>query len=171
MAFFGGQPKASPVTESQTDREPHEGTDIPELPEPRSNTVIAKDLIVTGKLSGEGVVQIEGTVEGEINLKGYVIITATGKVKGPVEADVIRVAGQVEGDLVSHDHVQLERTGTINGDVTTVSFVIENGGRLNGRTTMVPEQASKPRVDGLEPSPSQQKKDEDPKEQPESGWL
>ncbi len=152
MAFFGGQPKTAPVVESQAGDDRREGADIPELPEPRSNTVIAKDLVVTGKLSGEGVVQIEGTVEGEVNLKGYVIVTATGKVKGPVEADVIRVAGQVEGNLISHDHVQLERTGTINGDVTTVSFVIENGGRLNGRTTMVPEQASVPHVEGLEPS-------------------
>ena len=161
MAFFGGQPKASPVTESQTDREQHEGTDIPELPEPRSSTVIAKELIVTGKLSGEGVVQIEGTVEGEINLKGYVIVTATGRVKGPVEADVIRIAGQVEGDLISHDHVQLERTGTINGDVTTVSFVIENGGRLNGRTTMLPEQASTPHVEGLSPSQDEESEESD----------
>ena len=152
MAFFGGQSKTPPAVEPQTDRDQREGTDIPELPEPRSNTVIAKDLIVTGKLSGEGVVQIEGTVEGEVNLKGYVIVTATGKMKGPVEADVIRIAGEVEGDLVSHDHIQLERTGTVNGDVTTVSFVIENGGRLNGRTTMLPEQASKPHVQGLEPS-------------------
>ena len=152
MAFFGGQPKTAPAMESQTDGARREGEDIPELPEPQSNTVIAKDLIVTGQLRGEGVVQIEGTVEGEVNLKGYVIVTPTGRVKGPVEADVIRVAGQVEGNLVSHDHVQLERTGTINGDVTTVSFVIENGGRLNGRTTMVPEQASTPHVEGLEPS-------------------
>ena len=152
MAFFGGQPKNTPAAESQASEERRDGADIPELPEPRSSTVIAKDLIVTGRLSGEGVVQIEGTVEGEVNLKGYVIVTATGRVKGPVEADVIRIAGQVEGNLTSHDHVQLERTGTINGDVTTVSFVIENGGRLNGRTTMVPEQASTPRVEGLAPS-------------------
>lgn len=162
MAFFGGQPKTAPAMEPQTENDRRESADIPELPEPRSNTVIAKDLIVTGKLSGEGVVQIEGTVEGEINLKGYVIVTATGKVKGPVEADVIRIAGQVEGNLISHDHVQLERTGTINGDVTTVSFVIENGGRLNGRTTMVPEQASKPHVEGLEPSrPPKEDEEED----------
>ena len=97
MAFFGGQPKTTPVMESQTDNERKESADIPELPEPRSSTVIAKDLIVTGKLSGEGVVQIEGVVEGEVNLKGYVIVTATGKVKGPVEADVIRIAGQAPG--------------------------------------------------------------------------
>ena len=90
--------------------------------------------------------------------------STTGMVKGPVEADVIRIAGQVEGNLVSHDHVQLERTGTINGDVTTVSFVIENGGRLNGRTTMLPEQASKPHVDGLKPSKPVEKKAEEPED-------
>lgn len=151
MAFFGGPSKAAPAAEPQADSERRESADLPDLPEPRSSTVIAKDLLVTGKLSGEGVVQIEGTVEGEVSLKGYVIITPTGKMKGPVEADVIRVAGQVEGNLISHDHVQLERTGAINGDVTTASFVIENGGRLNGRTTMVPEQPSTPRVESLEP--------------------
>nr|WP_325181822.1 polymer-forming cytoskeletal protein [uncultured Oscillibacter sp.] len=152
MAFFGGQPKAAPMAESQTDADRRENADLPDLPEPRNNTVIAKDVLISGKLSGEGVVQIEGTVEGEINLKGYAIVTPTGRVKGPIEADVIRVAGRVEGNLISHDHVQLERTGTINGDVTTVSFVIENGGRLNGRTTMVPEQPSTPHVEELEPS-------------------
>lgn len=155
MAFFGGQPKATPAAESQIDGDRRESADIPDLPEPRSNTVIAKDVLFSGKLSGEGVVQIEGTVEGEVNLKGYVIVTPTGTVKGPVEADVIRVAGQVEGNLTSHDHVQLERTGTIHGDVTTVSFVIENGGRLNGRTTMVPEQTSAPHVERLEPLASE----------------
>lgn len=159
MAFFGGQSKTVSVMEPQDDGDRRESADIPDLPEPRSNTVIAKDVLVTGKLSGEGVVQIEGTVEGEISLKGYVIVTPTGKVKGPVEADVIRVAGQVEGNLTSHDHVQLERTGTIDGDVTTVSFVIENGGRLNGRTTMVPERTPAPHAEG--PSLSQDPDGED----------
>lgn len=56
MAFFGGQPKNTPAAESQASEERRDGADIPELPEPRSNTVIAKDLLVTGKLSGEGVV-------------------------------------------------------------------------------------------------------------------
>ena len=74
---------------------------------------------------------------------------------------MIRVAGQVEGNLVSRDHVQLERTGTISGDVTTVSFVIENGGRLNGRTTMVPEQPSAPHAEDAEPPESEAVDEED----------
>ena len=140
MGLFGGTVKPAGSVDPQPPEDGREDqfNDIPELPEPRTDTTIAKDITVSGNLHGEGVVQIEGVVEGEINLKGYVIVTSTGRVQGPVEADVIRIAGQVEGNLVSHDHVQLERTGTVNGDVTTVSFV--------------PEQASVPHVESLEPS-------------------
>lgn len=147
MSFFGSSRVPAPA-EPNPDLQEEQNEQIPELPEARGNTVIAKDIVLTGKLSGEGVVQIEGTVEGEVSLKGYVIVTATGAVRGPVEADVIRVAGRVEGSVVCRDHLQLERTGTIEGDVSTASFVIENGGRLNGRTTMteLPEK-NIPRVD------------------------
>lgn len=143
MGLFGGQSKTTGQTEFQSaqDGQADALEEIPELPEPRTNTVIAKDLTVTGTLCGEGVVQIEGTVEGEVSLKGYMIITPTGRVRGPVEADVIRIAGSVEGDITAHDHLRLEKTGTIDGDVKTFSFVIEDGGRLNGRTTMMKEQA------------------------------
>lgn len=136
MSFFG-QSKAPAPVETEADLRDEQNDQVPELPESRGSTVIAKDIVLNGKLSGEGVVQIEGTVEGEVSLKGYVIVSATGIVKGPVEADVIRIAGRVEGNVTCHDHLQLERSGTIEGDVATVSFVIENGGRLNGRTTMV----------------------------------
>lgn len=143
MGLFGGQAKTAGQTEFQSAQDGHTDAleEIPELPEPRTNTVIAKDLTVTGTLRGEGVVQIEGTVEGEVSLKGYVIVTPTGRISGPIEADVIRIAGSVEGNIVAHDHLRLEKTGTIDGDVTTFSFVIEDGGRLNGRTTMMKEQA------------------------------
>ena len=126
MAFFGGQTK---TTTSQTVPEPEDRTeDLPQLPEPRTSTIIAQDIVVTGSIHGEGVVQIEGVVEGEVSLQGYVIVAATGVVKGPIQGDVIRVA---------QDHLRLEKTGTIEGDVKTVSFVVEDGGHLNGRTTMV----------------------------------
>ncbi len=143
MGLFGGQTRAAGQTDYQSVADSSEEmTEVAELPEPRTNTVIAKDLTVTGTLRGDGVVQIEGTVEGEVSLKGYVIVTPTGNIKGPVEADVIRIAGSVEGKVTAHDHLRLEKTGTVEGDVTTVSFVIEDGGRLNGRTTMIKGQAA-----------------------------
>ena len=68
--------------------------DIPTLPEAPSSTVIAAGATVTGTLRGEGIIQVEGTVEGEIDLQGAVIVASTGMVKGPVTADVIRMASR-----------------------------------------------------------------------------
>lgn len=67
---------------------------------------------------------------------GAVIVSDTGLVRGPVSADVVRVAGRVEGNVVAREHMRLEQTGTLIGDVATASLVVEDGGCLNGRSTM-----------------------------------
>lgn len=138
MGLFGNQPKQEvktvPPVEVETE-EPFE--EFPSLPKPRTNTTIAKEITVSGTISGEGVVQVEGVIEGEVNLKGSVIVTTTGMIKGPISADVIRVAGNIVGSVSAKDHLRLEKTGSLEGDVTTASLVVEDGGHLNGRTTMV----------------------------------
>jgi len=109
---------------------------LPDLPEPPSSTVIASGATVAGTMKGEGIIRVEGTVEGEIDLKGAVIVTPGGLVKGPVTADVIRVAGRIEGAVSARDHLFIEKTGSLQGDFTTVSLVVEDGGRLNGAASM-----------------------------------
>lgn len=110
--------------------------DLPTLPEPPSSTVVASGATIIGTMKGEGIIQVEGVVEGEIDLKGAVIVAPTGLVKGPVTADVIRVAGRIEGLVNARDHLFIEKTGSLQGDFTTVSLVVEDGGRLNGTASM-----------------------------------
>lgn len=147
MGLFGSRAKPEPEIEQQmlpSQAEQYE--DIPSLPTPRTSTVIAEGVTMAGKLYGEGVIQVEGAVEGEIDLKGAVIVTTTGCVHGPISADVIHVAGSVEGNVVARDHLRLEKSGTLEGDAETVSLVVEDGGRLNGRTTMMKQDGTpKPR--------------------------
>lgn len=154
MGFFGGQTK--PPVEVQpaveTVEEPQD--DLPELPEPRDVTTIASGITVAGSLLGEGVVEVEGIVNGEAKLKGSVTVAASGLVKGPIEADVVRIAGRVEGSVLARDHLRLEKTGTIDGDVTSYSFVIEDGGRLNGRCTMTGLKQDPTRVHVDDPVPA-----------------
>ena len=147
MGLCGGTAKSDYKPEpaaAEIREEPEE--ELPSLPTPRSNTVIAKGLTVSGTMEGEGVVQVEGNVEGAIHLTGSVIVTTTGHIKGPVEADVVRVAGFVEGNVTARDHLRLEKTGNVEGDVTTASLVVEDGGRLNGRSTMVQAERHDPFV-------------------------
>ena len=147
MGLFGSRAKPEPEIEQQmlpSQAEQYE--DIPSLPTPRTSTVIAEGVTMAGKLYGEGVIQVEGAVDGEIDLKGAVIVTTTGCVHGPISADVIHVAGSVEGNVVARDHLRLEKSGTLEGDAETVSLVVEDGGRLNGRTTMMKQDGTpKPR--------------------------
>lgn len=147
MGFFSGQTRQEPVASPSYEEEPFEDKfdSLPPLRKPQDNTVIAKGITFRGTLEGEGVVQIEGRLEGEIQLSGAVTVTTTGEVRGPILADSVRVAGEVTGSITARDNLCLERTGSIHGDVSTRSLVIENG-RLDGSSKMlaIPEPAYDP---------------------------
>ncbi len=131
MGFFGMQ-KAEQMIEPPAAEERFE--EKPALPRANS-TVIAQGVTIKGTLRGEGVVQVEGVVEGEFDLTGAVIVAESGLIRGPIKADVVRVAGRVEGSVYAREHMRLEPTGSLDGDVTTASLVVEDGGILNGRCT------------------------------------
>ncbi len=139
MGLFGKQAR---VEEEDVLETVSTQDDLPTLPEPPSSTVVAVGATIIGTMKGEGIIQVEGNVEGEIDLKGAVIVTPSGLIKGPVTADVIRVAGRIEGEVNARDHLFIERTGSLQGNFTTVSLVVEDGGRLNGTASM-PEKGGK----------------------------
>lgn len=136
MGLFGRSARAD--EEETFIQKPHE--EIPDLSEPPKSTRVAAGATISGTLRGEGVMEVEGTVEGEIDLKGAVMVAPTGLVKGPVTADVIHIAGCIEGMVCAREHLLLQKTGNLEGDMTTPSLVVEDGGRLNGRSTMPPHQ-------------------------------
>lgn len=137
MGFFSSGLKTEAKVETQPLLPPEDEPELSCLPRPRASTVITDGVTLTGRLCGEGSLQIEGTVEGEIELEGSVSISATGLVKGPITAGIVRVAGRAEGNIVAREHLRLEKTGQIQGDVSTASLVVEDGGSLNGRCTML----------------------------------
>lgn len=147
MGFFGGPTRQEPVTSPSYEDEAFEDAfdSLPPLPKPQDNTIIAKGITFTGVIEGEGIVQIEGRLEGEIKLKGSVTVATTGEVQGPITADAVRIAGEVQGSITARDHLCLERTGSIHGDVSTCSLVVENG-RLDGSSKMLapPERPYEP---------------------------
>ena len=135
MGFFGTSKKEEQQAPIALEGErPQES-----LPPPQklSSTLITQGITLKGTVEGEGVVQVEGTVVGEFNMVGAIIVADSGLVKGPITADVVRVAGRVEGNVTAREHMRLEHTGALIGDVSTASLVVEDGGCLNGRSTMM----------------------------------
>ena len=158
MGLFGRPTRADEEVTAMPMDTPEQYEEVPGLPTPLSTTVIAAGVTLAGTLRGEGVVQVEGNVEGEIELKGAMIVTSTGRVKGPVMADVVQVAGHIEGGVLARDHMRLEKTGSLEGDVTTVSLVVEDGGRLNGRSSMLKPGNENPKYEApAKPAPKEEK--------------
>lgn len=142
MGFFGMQKVDAPA---EVPAIPQEEPVSAPAPARAGSTIIAQGITFTGTIRGEGVIQVEGVVEGEFDMTGAVVVAESGLIRGPVAADVVRVAGRVEGNVRAREHMRLESSGSLDGDVTTASLVVEDGGILNGRcTTVKPQPALEP---------------------------
>jgi cytoskeletal protein CcmA (bactofilin family) len=106
--------------------------------------IIGKSITIKGDLSGNEDLQIDGSVEGRIDLpNNQLTIGAEGRVKAEVHAKSVVVIGHVTGNLLAADRIQVEATGIVDGDVKAPRLVIEEGATLNGSVEMT-SGASKP---------------------------
>jgi cytoskeletal protein CcmA (bactofilin family) len=102
----------------------------------RVDSVFGVDLTWKGELGGQGGVRIEGAFEGDIALRGLVVVGEQGRlVCQSLRATTVVVAGSVRGDITAQ-RVEITRTGRVWGDVVTESFSTEEGAFLRGQITM-----------------------------------
>jgi len=102
----------------------------------RVTSVIGPGVVWKGKLSGKGGVRIEGTLDGDINLQGLLVVGETGRVTcETLKANVVVVAGAVRGDIVA-EKLEIRSSGRIWGNVVTAAFSTEEGAFLRGQVTM-----------------------------------
>ena len=108
-------------------------------PAPRSEnetSYFGKNLMIKGRISGNGNVIIQGGLDGEFNLRGRVKIAQPAKIKGEVKADVISVNGNVQGKLAAQQRLHLDQTARIEGQIFTPKLSIAEGASFNGEITM-----------------------------------
>lgn len=114
----------------------------------RVTSVIGPGIVWKGRLSGSGGVRIEGALDGDINMRGLVVIGETGRVTCQLlRANVVVVAGAVRGDILA-EKLEIRSTGRVWGNVITAAFSTEEGAFLRGQVTM----EDKVEIGGEEPS-------------------
>ena len=93
-------------------------------------TIISSDMRITGNITSEGEVQIDGVVDGDVR-GAKVSIGASGHVAGAVSADRILVRGRVNGQIRAQ-LVTLTRTAQVKGDIFHDTLSMESGAKLEG---------------------------------------
>lgn len=119
----------------------------------RVTSVLGPGINWKGNLRGSGGVRIEGAFEGEIGIRGLIVVGETGRVTcEKLQANTVIVAGAVRGNILA-EKLEIRSTGRVWGDVVTVAFATEEGAFLRGQVTME-ETVSFDFVDETTPKPT-----------------
>lgn len=100
-------------------------------PASTSLSVIAKGCRISGEITVEQDIQIDGFVEGTITTEKNVFITPTGRVQGEINASHVIINGLVEGSCQCHE-VNIQSQGQMKGTIHSQQLTIEKGGILIG---------------------------------------
>jgi len=104
-------------------------------------------LAVKGKVHGNGNLIIMGTLEGEFDLNGEIVIAPSAVVNAEIKALTLTVSGSVKGNLTAREKISLEKSAVVNGRLTTQRLSMAEGAAFNGEIEMkkTPEATSKPK--------------------------
>ena len=98
---------------------------------------------IIGTIIADGDIRIDGTVEGEMQCAGKVVIGEKGLVKGTVTCQSSEIMGALDGKIINAQTLALRATGKIKGEVQTQTLIVEPNAQFNG-TCAMPPAAAKP---------------------------
>jgi cytoskeletal protein CcmA (bactofilin family) len=93
-------------------------------------SIIGTDLVVTGTLTSNGHVQIDGQVKGDVHCAALVI-GERAQIQGDVLSEDVTIRGHVRGNIRAHK-VHLSSTSRVEGDIHRQSMAVESGAFFEG---------------------------------------
>ncbi len=99
---------------------------------PKVASLIAADITLEGSISGDGELQVDGVIKGDVRVS-RLTIGETGTVEGGVYAESVELRGKVVGSVTAKQ-VRLYGTGHMDGDITHEQLAMETGAFFQGRS-------------------------------------
>ncbi len=94
-------------------------------------SIISPDLKIVGNLKSNGETQIEGTIEGDIDVP-LLTVGEQGKIDGSTVAETVRIFGTVNG-RVQAKTVRLDKSARVTADISHETLTIEAGAYFEGK--------------------------------------
>ena len=99
-------------------------------------TIIGKNTIFKGNISGTGTIRIDGQFDGEIDTKGNIFVGETSKVTAQIKATNATVAGTIYGNVHISERLDLLSSAQIYGDLNVGVLSIAEGAVFKGACEM-----------------------------------
>ncbi|MFD0697604.1 polymer-forming cytoskeletal protein [Paenibacillus sp. GCM10027628] len=101
-----------------------------------TDTLIGEGTSFEGRIKSEASIRIEGSITGDIECMGDVIVGEHGSVKSNISARDVVLAGSVQGNVITKGKLTITSTGSLQGNISAASFIIEEGGLFQGNSKM-----------------------------------
>jgi cytoskeletal protein CcmA (bactofilin family) len=86
---------------------------------------------IEGQVVAKSDIRIDGTIIGNLNCDGKVIIGETGFIEGKINCVSAVIQGRFEGTLNVKEMLNVRQTAIINGEISTDKLVVESGAVFN----------------------------------------
>ena len=103
----------------------------------RKGTVIAQGLKIVGSVTAEGLVEVNGQVDGDMYCTSL-IVSPKACINGGVQAQKVVVNGKVGGPIRGVE-VVLKSCAVVIGDIESQRLSIESGAYFEGNSKPAPE--------------------------------
>lgn len=108
--------------------------------ETKISTIIGKGVVIEGDFSAAGSVRLDGVVEGNVKVQGQLLVGATGKIQGNIDAQAVVIGGEVNGNVKAPEKAELTSTARVIGDIRTDLIVIDEKAVFQGKCDMNQEE-------------------------------
>ena len=116
----------------------------PGMPGRKGISTLSPDAVFIGELQGTDDIQVEGRLEGKVDIKGQFTVASSGVVKAEVKARRVQISGRVIGDVTGEESVELHPTAQLEGNITCAKVVIQEGAQFKGSVDMRTRDTSRP---------------------------
>ena len=106
--------------------------------ERQTKTVISKDCIIRGEVSGGNDIEVLGTIEGSVSLNNNTFsVEESAQVNANISAKHVNINGQVVGNIEAIEKIVINDTGKVTGDMLAPKVVLKDGSYFKGGISMV----------------------------------
>lgn len=97
------------------------------------NTIIGPDTAVRGDIDAAGFTRVDGSLRGNLNAKGRIVVGENARMKSDVSGTSITIGGVVYGNVLAKERVIVLSTGLVLGDIITRRIQADDGCLIHGR--------------------------------------
>ncbi|MEI7734305.1 MAG: polymer-forming cytoskeletal protein [Ferruginibacter sp.] len=101
-----------------------------------STTIIGAGTVITGNVTSNGDIRIDGTIKGNLISKAKILVGAQGLIEGDVNGKLADVLGKVKGTIQVSDLLFLHGNAVVDGDICAGKLQVEPTATFNGKCQM-----------------------------------